>query len=111
MKEGNSLEAYYCVKANNDRFGVFLSVFHVQYRTKLTKTCYHGFPRLVNGSRRTFLKDSEKRSLVWFCHCELVSLGQFKKEHGLLLDFAETTLEVKRVICQKAKSFPGVSGS
>jgi len=111
MKGAPLLEAYYCMKAKNDRLGVFVTVFHVQYRTKLTKTCYHGFSRLANGLRRTFLEDLEKRSLVWFCHCELVSLGQFKKEHGLLLNFAKPTLEVKRVICHKAKSFPGFSGS
>ena len=33
------------------------------------------------------------------------------KEQGLLLDFAKPTLEVKRVICQKARSFSGFSGS
>jgi len=32
------------------------------------------------------------------------------KEHGLLLNFAKSTLEVKRVICQKARSSPGFSG-
>ena len=33
------------------------------------------------------------------------------KEHGLLLNFAKPTLEVKRVICQRAKSFPGFLAS
>ena len=33
------------------------------------------------------------------------------KEHGLLLNFAKPTLEVKRVICQKAGILPGFLAS
>ena len=33
------------------------------------------------------------------------------KEHGLLLNFAKPTLEVKRVISQRARTFPGFLAS
>ena len=33
------------------------------------------------------------------------------KEHGLLLNFAKSTLEVKSIICQRARTFPGFLAS
>jgi len=71
----------------------------------------HRLDLLVEGTIVVELKGDQEPGECSFCHCEVVSQGQFKKEHGLPINFAKPTLEVKRVICQKNRTFPGFLAS
>jgi len=70
----------------------------------------HRLDLLVEGTIVVELKAIKNLENVHFAivRSYLRAIG---KEHGLLLNFTKPTLEVKRVICHGAKSFPGFLAS
>ncbi len=66
----------------------------------------HRLDLLVEGTIVVELKAIKNLDNVHFAIVKSY-LRAIGKEHGLLLNFAKPTLEVKRVICQKAGILPG----
>jgi len=70
----------------------------------------HRLDLLVEGTIVVELKAIKNLDNVHFAIVKSY-LRAVGKEHGLLLNFAKPTLEVKRVICQKAGILPGILAS
>jgi GxxExxY protein len=70
----------------------------------------HQLDLLVEGTIVVELKAIKNLDNIHFAIVKSY-LRAVGKEHGLLLNFAKPTLEVKRVICQKAGIFPGLLAS
>ena len=70
----------------------------------------HRLDLLVEGTIVVELKAIKNLDDVHFAIVKSY-LRAVGKEHGLLLNFAKPTLEVKRVICQKAGILPGFLAS
>lgn len=70
----------------------------------------HRLDLLVEGTIVVELKAIKNLDNIHFAIVKSY-LRAVGKEHGLLLNFAKPTLEVKRVICQKAGILPGFLGS
>ena len=70
----------------------------------------HRLDLLVEGTIVVELKAIKNLDNIHFAIVKSY-LRAVGKEHGLLLNFAKPTLEVKRVICQKAGIFPGFLAS
>jgi GxxExxY protein len=68
----------------------------------------HRLDLLVEGTIVVELKAIKNLDDVHFAIVKSY-LRAVGKEHGLLLNFAKPTLEVKRVICQKAGILPRVT--
>ncbi len=66
----------------------------------------HRLDLLVEGTIVVELKAIKNLDNIHFAIVKSY-LRAVGKEHGLLLNFAKPTLEVKRVICQKAGILPG----
>ena len=66
----------------------------------------HRLDLLVEGTIVVELKAIKNLDNIHFAIVKSY-LRAIGKEHGLLLNFAKPTLEVKRVICQKAGILPG----
>jgi GxxExxY protein len=66
----------------------------------------HQLDLLVEGTIVVELKAIKNLDNIHFAIVKSY-LRAVGKEHGLLLNFAKPTLEVKRVICQKAGILPG----
>ena len=70
----------------------------------------HRLDLLVEGTIVVELKAIKNLDNIHFAIVKSY-LRAVGKEHGLLLNFAKPTLEVKRVICQKAGILPGFLSS
>ena len=70
----------------------------------------HRLDLLVEGTIVVELKAIKNLDNIHFAIVKSY-LRAIGKEHGLLLNFAKPTLEVKRVICQKAGILPGFLAS
>jgi len=70
----------------------------------------HRLDLLVEGTIVVELKAIKNLDNIHFAIVKSY-LRAVGKEHGLLLNFAKPTLEVKRVICQKAGILPGFLAS
>ena len=70
----------------------------------------HRLDLLVEGTIVLELKAIKNLDNIHFAIVKSY-LRAIGKEHGLLLNFAKPTLEVKRVICQKAGILPGFLAS